>query len=598
MTQAQFHLLLASIGLVIGPTFGWISKHRQAAEALFDGLAMTLVGGLCLLLVLPHAVSELGGAAIALAALGLALPSVCSGFALRRAWTLAPLALFSLLHLLLDGAVLGMEHGPDSVAWAVIAHRLPLGFILALALRDIDRSWTMIWVVVGAMTAATVVGFWIGPAMVSGLPEATPAALEALVAGSLLSVLVTSRVPPDPCTHDHHDHHHAEGEGGGRPSEAGPATVAPSTWSATGAILGLITLTFFVWEGVSAGADPLLMRSLKVFLKLLLESAPALLIGYALAGLLTSGLTPARLSALVGGGRLSQALKGVAFGLPLPICSCGVLPVYESMLRKGVPAAAALAFFVATPELGLDAVLLSVPLLGLPLTIARIICAFVVAVLVGLLLSGTTISSRVSVQTVADEPRPAGWKESLRSGLHFGFVEVFDHTMPWILLGLALAAVVEPLLVPELIRSVPTPLLVPAAALVGVPIYVCASGATPVAAIALQNGVSAGAVIAFLIAGPATNVTTFGVLARLQGPRTALAFGLAVTGLAITAGWAVDALGVEAVVPVALAAESALEASSIQWLSLLGLWALATASLFRQGPRGMLRQVLHPVHAP
>ena len=94
-------------------------------------------------------------------------------------------------------------------------------------------------------------------------------------------------------------------------------------------------------------------------------------------------LTPTRTSALARGGTFQQSLRGVAFGLPLPVCSCGVLPLYESLIRRGAPVAAAMAFFVATPELGLDAVLLSFPLLGESLTVARVVSAFIVALAVG-----------------------------------------------------------------------------------------------------------------------------------------------------------------------------------------------------------------------
>ena len=71
------------------------------------------------------------------------------------------------------------------------------------------------------------------------------------------------------------------------------------------------------------------------------------------------------------GGAARRAMKGVAFGLPLPLCSCGVVPVYQSLIRRGTPAAAAVSFLVATPELGLDAILISLPMLGADVAIAR-----------------------------------------------------------------------------------------------------------------------------------------------------------------------------------------------------------------------------------
>ena len=126
--------------------------------------------------------------------------------------------------------------------------------------------------------------------------------------------------------------------------------------------------------------------------------------------------------------------------------------------------------------------------------------------------------------------------------------------------------------------------------------YVCASGATPIAALAIHKGLSTGAAMAFLIAGPATNVTTFGVLARLHGRRIALLFGVTVTVLAVLAGWIVDLIGIPAA-PI-LESHSALDSHGSWWayLAVGGLAALVVASLLRQGPRGALRQILEPIH--
>ena len=100
------------------------------------------------------------------------------------------------------------------------------------------------------------------------------------------------------------------------------------------------------------------------FLHLMLETSPALLIGYALAGALKVALPRASLGWVSRGGSLSQAVRGMAFGIPIPICSCGVVPVYQGLVKRGVPAAAGMAFLVATPELGIESLLLSIPLLG------------------------------------------------------------------------------------------------------------------------------------------------------------------------------------------------------------------------------------------
>lgn len=623
-------LALAAMAVLVGPALASVGARSRGLQSWIDGFTLALVGGICVVSILPHAVEALGLPGLGLLALGAVLPWLLHRASRHTAWSIGLVAALG-LHVVLDGAVLSVEGGDRGLAWAVVSHRLPVGFALVVAARGSQR---MAWLLGGACVVGTIAGFVAGPTVIAALPAGASVALEALVAGALLHVVFARHgAPSEICAHDHephhghdhhgghdhphehgHDHHHGHGHDhlhDGHAHHHGHDhdhqhdvdhghhhAHRPSTdrvWSALGALSGLLLLIFGVTAEPHAaeGAGSTFVGTLGV---LLFESAPALLVGYALAGVVPLVLSPTRLSALARGGRAVQALRGVGYGLPLPICSCGVLPLYESLIRRGAPLTAALAFFVATPELGLDAVLLSMPLLGSSLTVARVVAAFAVALLVALLVGR---APRVSTPTITPPESPSDDASSrtarLREGLRFGFVEVFDHTMPWIALGLVVAALAEPLLSHEAIAHVPSLLQVPLAALVGVPIYVCASGATPVAALALHKGLTSGAAIAFLIAGPATNITTFGVLARLHGRRLALLFGCAVTVLAIVAGWTVDALGVAAV-PLLDASDAAHGHGWFEWLCVVALAALVVASLFRQGPRGALRQVFEPIH--
>jgi len=332
----------------------------------------------------------------------------------------------------------------------------------------------------------------------------------------------------------------------------------------------------------------------RAFLSLTLTSAPALLAGLLLAGL-ASALVPQTGAGWLGGGlRFGQALRGVTFGLPLPICSCGVVPMYQSLVKRGVPITAALAFLVATPELGLDAVLISVPLLGLPLTVARVFAAFAVALLVALLIGGGASETQPHQHQHSAHALPLSAR--LRAGLRYGLVELVDHTLPWIVLGLLIAALAEPLLSHALLLGLPPAAQVPLAALVGIPMYVCASGATPLAAVAVHKGISAGAALTFLLAGPATNVTTFGVLASLHGRKLAIRFGVALTLTAVCAGWIVNALGL-GLPEMPHPGESHDHSTTLlHGLCALLLLGLGISSLLRQGARGVMNQVLEPVH--
>jgi hypothetical protein len=139
--------------------------------------------------------------------------------------------------------------------------------------------------------------------------------------------------------------------------------------------------------------------------------------------------------------------------------------------------------------------------------------------------------------------------------------------------------------------SLPVFLEVPLFALLGIPAYVCASGATPLAAVLIGKGVSPGAALAFLLTGPATNITTFGILSQLHGKKAALAFGLCMAFVSIILGYGVNLLfpnlSVPAVTP--LAAERLSLFNSLALITLAGVFL---ASLLRQGPRHFIGQIL------
>src|SRR5262249_2353500 len=130
----------------------------------------------------------------------------------------------------------------------------------------------------------------------------------------------------------------------------------------------------------------------------------------------------------------------------------------------------------------------------------------------------------------------------LRQGLRYGLVEVVDHVGPWLVAGLAVAALIEPLLAAPWLTHLPWGLDVLLFTLLGMPAYVCASGAPPLAAVLIANGVSPGAAIAFLLSGPGTNVTCFGVLSKLHGRRVAAFFGAAMVVVGMIVGLGVNLL--------------------------------------------------------
>jgi uncharacterized membrane protein YraQ (UPF0718 family) len=572
-------LLAAIIALFAGVALVPLVRGRRLALAAMDGFVLTALAGLLLVHVIPESIHEAGFWAVIMVVIGVFLPRLLEGGTHdhntkhKEPWSILTVASLGLLvHAFLDGGALATEalhiRSTDALTLSVVLHRLPMGLIIGL-LGSKGRRW-LPWAVATAVAVATVGGYQAGLGALPAMGITGLALMQALVAGTLGHVVL----------------------------ERAPDLSDNTQWgrwaSALGALAGIGLSVGLLFVHGHSGGPTLAMQAAVSLIDLLLESAPALLIAFAGAGLLTATLRGEPLKWIGRGSSPVQALKGMVVGLPVPVCSCGVLPVYQTLIARGVPASAALAFLVATPELGIDALLISIPLLGGSLTLARLLAAGVVAWLTGILVGAWLPDKHSHGQAKPEDDRPLGVR--LRTGMVWSVTELADHLLPWMAVGLAVAAIASPLLATDALTGLPQWAQVPAAVLIGLPVYVCASGSTPIAAVLLHKGLSPGAALAFLLAGPATNATTFGVLRGEFGTRAAILFGVVVGGGAMLAGFAVDAIFVRFTLDVATAADTH-EHGWISWAALGGLTLLALSSLFRQGPRGWLGQLWGDGHS-
>ena len=571
--------LIASLGaLAAGPLLHAGAGHRRGFAPVLDGLSRTAIPGLVFLAFIPAAVGKGDWFILAALVAGFLVPVAIertSRRATRQAHRLALLAGLSgfVVHNGLDGAVLATlpVDADPSFPLAVVLHRLPVGLaVWWLVAREIDRRAGM-----GALAAlmlATVGGYLFG-AMVGEVVSDSGALTiyQAAVAGSLVHVVV---------------HRHGEA--------TSPADRRREGWGAVLA-LALLLAVFVIGADGGAGGPAAFVSRLYV---LSAESAPALLLAYLFAGLLSAFLPQRSVRWMEKGGGVSQSVRGMAIGLPFPICSCGVVPLYRSLIQRGAPPAAAMAFLVATPELGLDAVLLSIPLLGPQVTVLRLVTAALVAMLVGWWVGGRLKKAERAEEGIDAPGQTPGTMQRLGAALRTGTGEVVDHTAPWIVLGLGVAALVTPFLESGWLGSLPPVADVFLFALLGFPTYVCAASATPLVAAFLATGLSPGAGIAFLITGPATNISTLGLVSSLHGRRAAIAFALVMVTLAVTSGIAINtAFGALSVPSLATLIEEA--PSLLQQASLILLTGLFLRSVVRRGPRafaGELREGLGWAH--
>ena len=566
-------LILAAV-----PVIYRLCRGRSQALTAIDGFVFVSMGGIILLDFLPHAIEAGGWLCVLFAVVGVGLPTVIERRGHEAGEHFHRVALYLgllgiLSHSMLDGAYLGSSgNDPGLLPLAVILHRLPVGLTVWWLVRWSRGRGTAL-LLLTALGALTALGYFAGSGLLDGLEGRGLAWFQSLVAGSLFHVVL-------------HRSHGAFPEDG-----SAPAGKLPLSASGAGGFLGL-GLVIFLLSGEHAGEHGAFWHS---FLRLALQSAPALLLGYFLAGLVAVFLPVSSVRWLGGGSSASQALRGVAVGLPLPVCSCGVVPLYRALVERGVPATAAMAFLVATPEIGTDAVLLSLPLLGGPFTLMRIAAAALLALTVAIVVGRTVVSRRepaaAAPSAEAGESLGGGFPGKLVGGLKAGLGNLVDHTGPWILVGLAVAALIGPLVEGSWLAGSDGYLQVVLFAVLGIPVYVCASGATPMVAVLLAGGVSPGAALAFLLTGPATNVVTFGVVSSLHGRKTAVFFCVMMASLAIAIGFAVNALFAGGFERVKLVGEGMPPAGLLKWVCLWILGGLFLFSLLRRGPREVVGSV-------
>ena len=388
-----------------------------------------------------------------------------------------------------------------------------------------------------------------------------------------------------------------------------------------GILITAITLPRLQWA--LAFGERVGRESLAVFV----EIAPYLIAGFLIAGVLSQVLKTDRLTRHLAGDDLKSVVLASLIGAPLPLCSCSVVPVAVAMRRSGASKGATTAFLIATPETGVDSVTVSWALLDPFLTIARPIGAIVSAIFVGTAVNWLVrrdqatagvasehapaasdccehdhgaVEVRAAAQALAARAPSAQALRPARSWprrvLHHAFVEMLDDITVSMLVGVLLSGVIAASLPAELFQS---PLAHGFGGLVlmlaiGIPIYVCASASTPIAAALILKGMSPGAAFVFLLASPATNIGALFVLSRQLGKRVVIvqvvALALVTLALGALVDWMYPLLGL--VPSAALGAESELVPSWVAVGSALVLGALMLASLARtHGSRDLFHKL-------
>lgn len=294
--------------------------------------------------------------------------------------------------------------------------------------------------------------------------------------------------------------------------------------------------------------------------RLLLESSVYILFGMLMGGLLKVFLNPSFVAEHLGKGKYGSVIKAALFGIPIPLCSCGVLPAAASLKRQGANNGATTAFLISTPESGVDSIAITYALLDPIMTVARPVAAFITAVAAGITENLLQSQKEEDWQRIVDRSCPLdkccdgtscppevhakhhSFREKLWGGLKFAVDDLWADLAGWFFVGLLLAGVIAAVIPQNVITHYvgggPQAMLI--MLLVGIPMYICATASTPVAAALILKGVSPGAALVFLLVGPATNVTSLAVLVKLLGKRATAVYLLMLSVFAVLSGLVLD----------------------------------------------------------
>ncbi len=283
----------------------------------------------------------------------------------------------------------------------------------------------------------------------------------------------------------------------------------------------------------------------------LVAMAPYLLFGFLMAGVLSVFISPETVEKHLGGrGRFWPALKAAAFGVPLPLCSCGVIPVAASLRRHGAGRGAATSFLLSTPQTGVDSILVTYSMLGPVFALVRPVAAFVSG-----LVGGTIVGSVEAADAVNGKPATKcedaccarDGKGRVARVFHYGLVTLPRDLWRALVVGIAIAGVIAAV-VPEgffaeylggqSFRAELGAMLV--MMVIGLPVYVCATASVPLALAFIHAGVSPGAALVFLMTGPATNAATVATVWKTMGRRTTLIYLATVAVTALGSGLALN----------------------------------------------------------
>lgn len=287
------------------------------------------------------------------------------------------------------------------------------------------------------------------------------------------------------------------------------------------------------------------MEFIYSLINMLAEMAPYLLLGFGIAGLLYAFVPGKFYQNHLSRPGVGSVIKAALIGVPLPLCSCGVLPTAVSLRRNGASRGATTSFLIATPQTGIDSIAATYSLLGPAFAIIRPVAALITAFVGGMLVNredkSDTNDEDSDVDTI-DAPTATGFRSKILGALQYGYVDMVQNIGKWLIIGLVIAAAIT-VFIPNgfftFFAAYPLLSMI-AVMIVAVPMYVCSTGSIPIALSLMLKGLSPGAAFVLLMAGPAANFASIIIVGKSLGKKAAAIYlGTIILG-AIAIGMIID----------------------------------------------------------
>ena len=249
--------------------------------------------------------------------------------------------------------------------------------------------------------------------------------------------------------------------------------------------------------------------------ELFIMMAPYLIMGFLISGILYVFTSKEMITNNVGQPGLMSVLKASILGVPMPLCSCGVIPVATSMYKRGATKGATLSFLISTPQTGIDSIILTWSQMGPKFAIIRPIVALITGIIGGLIGESSAEKDYQTSNQVKHTHDKKGWLD----GLKYTFITLPQDIINPLIKGILISGLISILVPSDFFISYKLTgiLAMLVIALASIPIYVCATASVPIAMTLISKGLDPGAAFVFLMAGPATNAATISVILNSLG---------------------------------------------------------------------------------